>query len=169
MAIEKSQTGAEIKEKAAKAVRKRKVFVGVDKTFEDVVQLQDEGHDLYFEDSEDRFLTLTAEQVSELKPHFQTRYHMCEKIANGDDVIGTAVEGTKGYSTNFATRPEVLVIILRSLERKQVWIITGYVMIVSAGIRAKVGLLTMISQQVLFTPTRKLVLVNTLGGTLELK
>jgi hypothetical protein len=84
---------------AKKKVATRRMFVGVDKTYENVLQLQEQGHDLYFKDDEDTFLELTEEQVLGLSPKHKIRYTVAKRIVFGDDVIGDAVNGMAGYDT----------------------------------------------------------------------
>lgn len=94
-------------EKAAKAPRKkviRKVIVGIDKSPEDVLKLASEGHTLFFEDGDD-FLELPEEIVSELNGDTKKRYRVAKAIASGEDVMGTAVADTLGFSVDYNVRP----------------------------------------------------------------
>ena len=60
----------------------KRVFISIDKTFEDVIQYQHEGYSLFFADGEGELLELTPEQVKELNPYNREKYRVAVEIVN---------------------------------------------------------------------------------------
>lgn len=60
----------------------KRVFIGVDKTFEEVLNYQSEGYSLFFDDTEGQFLTLDIEQRKQLNPYNSKKYEVAESIVN---------------------------------------------------------------------------------------
>ena len=69
-------------EKSAKSPKR--VFIGVDKTFEDVIQYQNEGYSIFFDDTEGQFLTLNVDQRKKLNTYNAEKYRIAEAIVQGN-------------------------------------------------------------------------------------
>ena len=68
------------KEKTLKTPKR--VFISIDKTFEDVIQYQSEGYSIFFADGEGELLKLTAEQRKKLSTYNAEKYRVAEAITN---------------------------------------------------------------------------------------
>ena len=68
------------KEKTSKIPKR--VFISIDKTFEDVIQYQSEGYSIFFGDGEGELLALTTEQRKKLSPYNAEKYRIAEAITN---------------------------------------------------------------------------------------
>ncbi len=86
--------------KRKRTAKPKVITIGVDNTPEDVLQYQSDGSDLHFDDMKN-FLKLPESIVAELKPEFKTRYRLAQAISRGDDVIGGAVDGQRGFSLDY--------------------------------------------------------------------
>lgn len=60
----------------------KRVFISIDKTFENVLQYQQEGYSLHFADGEGELLELTSEQVEELNLFNKEKYRVAVAITN---------------------------------------------------------------------------------------
>ena len=60
----------------------KRVVISIDKTFEDVIQYQQEGYSLFFADGEGELLELTPEQIQELNPYNREKYRIADAIVH---------------------------------------------------------------------------------------
>ncbi len=65
-----------------KEKKSKRVYIDLDKTYEDVIQYQDEGYSVFFADGEGEFLELTPNQQKELNPYNKEKYRIAEAITN---------------------------------------------------------------------------------------
>lgn len=83
-----------------------KMVGSVDNTMEDVVKWDNEGRTLFFEDDEDKFLTLPTDVVRDLSRSNRQRYDLAKRIARGDSVLDSMTTAIQGFdSGDYAVRP----------------------------------------------------------------
>ena len=70
-----------VKDEKTSKIPKR-VFISIDKTFEDVIQYQSEGFSIFFPDGEGELLELNTEQRKKLNPYNAEKYRIAEAITN---------------------------------------------------------------------------------------
>lgn len=93
---------AEAKATARKRL-KPQVVSKVDTTATNVVKWVSEGRELFFEAGDD-FLELPDEVIKLMSQTTRQRYSIERDAANGVDVVGAAMDGINGFSTNFNVR-----------------------------------------------------------------
>lgn len=99
-----SEVKIEKVEKKKVSKKKQKKWVGVDTLPEDVIKWG-KSYDLHFEDDKDTFLELPTEVLSTFDAVTKQRYAMAKAIARGEDVIGEAVNGQRGFSVDYDVMP----------------------------------------------------------------
>jgi hypothetical protein len=103
------ETDSKPKEVIAKPKTKKvgkKVFIGVDKTVQNVLDCIEAGDDIFFAEKDD-FLELPTSVYKELPIHMKERYMLAKEITlNGiSSVMATATDGLNGWGRDYDVQP----------------------------------------------------------------
>jgi len=90
--------------------KSKKVFISIDTNIENIVQYQNEGYTLYFDDSDEEFKRLSEDEVKQLNAHNKHKYRLAKSIKDKTLRLDEVRDGHKIFKPrpNFASATDRL-------------------------------------------------------------